>query len=358
MKDRTAFSHLRQLCCLGIGAEMLMPSILAALHDVIGSDSNGFFWVDDNYDISNMCAEKMLPPETMQLYFRDFYGAQVDGFKARLARIARGPREVTRMTFPKEFYDSDYYNLIWRRMDAHHAMYAPLYANGRCIGQLSVYRSRKDPGFAAREEERLEQLLPYIQHALGSHPREEFDRTFDQTDDRGFAVLDGKGEPCHMSAQARRLLFLAAHPNVSSGAFAMRPATALPAEIDILLERLARIGADQPAPPPSITIDNVRGRFHLRADWLESPGDGTRGLVGLSIEHLQPREIRLLHGMKATDLSTREREAALLLALGRSVTDIADALNCKPNTAKYFQKQIYNKLAVHDRAGLLSVLLA
>jgi len=358
MKKAAGLCHLRQLCCLSIGPEMLMPSILGALHHVIGSDSNGFFWIDDEHDISNICAEKMLPPETMQLYFRDFYGANRDGFKTRFAQIARGRPEVTRMTFPKEFYDSDYYNLIWRNLDAHHAMYAPLYANGRWIGQLSVYRSRRDPAFGEKEEQALRGVVPYIAHALGSPTPADREYTFDQTEQRASILLTGRGKPVTFNATARRLLFLASHATISSGAFAMRPATSLPPEVDVLCERLARIGADQAAPPPSTTIENCWGRFTLRVDPQEGALGDSDNLVILHIEHHQPREIRLLRGMQSSSLSTREREAALPLALGRSLTEIADDLNCKHSTAKYFQKQIYNKLGVHDRAGLISTLLA
>jgi hypothetical protein len=73
VKRATVVAHIRHLCCLGLGAETIMPALLKCLHELVASDSNAFFWVDERDEITNFCAEKILPMEVMRLYFREFY---------------------------------------------------------------------------------------------------------------------------------------------------------------------------------------------------------------------------------------------------------------------------------------------
>ena len=43
--------HIRQLCCLGVTGEQLMPALLKAVRQLVGAESAALFWVDAHGDI-------------------------------------------------------------------------------------------------------------------------------------------------------------------------------------------------------------------------------------------------------------------------------------------------------------------
>jgi hypothetical protein len=150
MKHAATLAHIRQLCSLGLKPEEIMPAFLKALHDLVPSDSNAFFWIDDNSEITNICAERVLPADVMQLYFRKFYVDQESNFKHQYRRLAQSPQGVAALYLGESFYRSDYYNLVWRDLNAHHALYAAIGEHGDQLGQLSLYRAAKDPLFTPK----------------------------------------------------------------------------------------------------------------------------------------------------------------------------------------------------------------
>ena len=359
MKYAAATAHIRQLCCLGLGGEALMPKILGALHDLVPADSNGFFWVDDDYEIANLCAERMLPPDVMNLYFREFYHRQEGGFKSGFAQRARDDREITRATFSESFYRTDYYNLIWRNLNAHYAMYALIREHGKCLGQLSIYRAPKEPPFSEKDERQLASITRYVAHALkaGGHAGSS-DAIYRDSEYNGLIVFDQDGQLQHMSPQGRRLLFLACHPHISRRAIAAIPADAVPPALLRLCADLRRILGGGEAPPPVLEFDNAWGRFVFRAYWMEHRQFGTKGIIGVLVQHQEPLTLKLLGRMRSMPLSIQQKEVILGLAKGIAHSQIAQRMNVSLNTVNYHIKQVYDKLDVHDRNGMLSRLLA
>ena len=43
-----ALTHIRQLCCLGLGGEIIMPALIQAMHDYIPSYQSIFFWTGED----------------------------------------------------------------------------------------------------------------------------------------------------------------------------------------------------------------------------------------------------------------------------------------------------------------------
>ena len=355
MKQSAAVSHLRQLCSLGIGGAETMPAILSALHDIIGSDSNGFFWLDERHDISNLYAEKMLPPKVMETYFREFYNANEVGFKARFAQFVRARRAVTRASLSRAFYDSDYYNVIWRHLDAHHVMYGSLFEGDACHGQLSVYRSVRDPGFTDKDERALAAVLPYITHAVIGG-RLDAPRAFDCSGQTGVAIVSPTGEPEQMSPEAERLMFLATHPSISHQSLVTRGGGLLPAEVRELCARLQRVDSGRSPGPPVVRTENVWGRFVMRAYWLTDTDGARRPRIAILVQHFEQREIRLMRSMQGSKLSPRQRETVMHIARGLSDPAIGRIMGVSADTVKYNVKQIFTKLGVHSRTDLLDSL--
>jgi DNA-binding CsgD family transcriptional regulator len=359
LKHTATIAHIRQLCCLGLGGEAIMPSLLKALHDLVPSDSNGFFWVDAEYELSNLWAERMLPPDVMALYFREFYNRPGHAFKAEFLDMARNRPGVVRVTRNESFYKTDYYNLIWRNLNAHHAMYALIHERDRCLGQLSIYRAASDPPFTQREENLVASVTRYIAHGLLARRMAQNDAAgfYRDSDYEGLIILTPHGHPQYMSPVGRKLLFMATHPQISRSTASALAAETLPAALARICSNLGKVFKGEDAPPPLLYTENAWGRFVFRAYWLEQDPLASGGLIGVTVQHQEPLPIKLLDAMKTRPLSAKQKEVILLLAEGASHTGIADRLNVSLNTVNYHVKQIYDKLDVHGRADLLAKLL-
>src|SRR5580765_5745551 len=94
MATRVAvLSEIRQLCCLRMPAQQVMPLLLKTLHRFIPSYTNLFDWVDSEYQISNYYSEGPMCPEAARLYFQEFYNKRerevMPGFSEQV-RTGRG----------------------------------------------------------------------------------------------------------------------------------------------------------------------------------------------------------------------------------------------------------------------------
>jgi DNA-binding CsgD family transcriptional regulator len=357
----TAVAHVRQLCHLGLSPELAMPAILTALHDLVTSDSNGFFWVDENYDITNICAEKLLPPDVMRRYFEEFYDAPATSFKKRLREFAAQKDVIQIMTQTEQFYRSDYYDKIWRHFGAHHVMYAIVRRGTRCYGQLSMYRSAHDKPFSERDRRELAKVVGYMTDLFTTPARAVNDIPLDRYYDSGYSgmmLMDDKGEVTFASPQAQRLFFLATHPRISRKSLVAAFRDDHPKVLEQIADliRGAPPGATQP--PPQLQLHNCWGEFLLNGYGLQPREAGASTGMGVLIEYREPMPIRLLNNMKRSSLSVRQTEVALRLAFGHSQPDIADQLNIKLGSVEYYKKEAYRKLDVHDRQGLRDCLLS
>ena len=123
MKKTSLRAQIRQLCCLGLPAETLMPRLLPLIRQLVPADSAGFFWVNGSGDMHNLYAERMLPSEHMRLYFEQFYDSNEHPFRQQfLARVKSG-LDVDSSSADAALQRTAYYNEILRELDAHHVMY-------------------------------------------------------------------------------------------------------------------------------------------------------------------------------------------------------------------------------------------
>jgi DNA-binding CsgD family transcriptional regulator len=356
VKRSSSLGFVRQLCCLGLGGQLIMPRLLEALHEIVPSDSNGFFWVGDGREMSHLYAEKILPRELIDLYFTDFYRGRGAGAPHGFADLVASPADVQRAQLGDEFYRSDYYNLIWRCLDAHHVMYAVVREGHRALGLLSLYRSAKDPPFTLSEAERLAGVLRYIAHGLRPGlPANAKDDDLYEEGRSGLLVFDREGRLQHASREGSRLLFLATHPRIDGDT--VRCAPTVPPALAALCRKLYAALGGRPTPPPVLQHDTPWGRFTFRAYPMEGMGT-TAQLIGVLVEQREPLQIGLARRMKALPLSAKQQAVCLALAQNRTHGEVAERLNISLNTVNYHVKEIYTKLDVHDRSGMVERLLA
>ena len=173
MKHAADIAHFRQLCCLGIASQTVMPSLLKSLHGLVGSTSNSFYWAAENGDITNVYMEQLLPKDIAAYFFKEFVNNRTREFSALDLRKYLPNGQVVgnaAKVFPKSFLRSDVYNLIWRPQSRKQLLWARVRdAQGHANG-IALSRVVGDAEFSERDEQLLTQLVPYLAHALNARP--------------------------------------------------------------------------------------------------------------------------------------------------------------------------------------------
>jgi DNA-binding CsgD family transcriptional regulator len=357
-----AAARIRQLSCFGLSRETAIPELLRELHAVIPSFSNTFFFADRKGVVDNIYFET---PEMFRLfpYYRQefherrerelkgvaFSEASRTQFGVHDRRMAVDADEAT-------FQRSDYYNLIIRPA-GYNDNFLRLYFrdHGRVLGGVNLWRSKTAFDWTAEEKRRLASLYSFFVHALTGHGDGEAPLV--DSGESGLIVATADGRPVHLSAEGRRLLFLATHPRSIADTATSRPVV-LPPAVAALCRNLSAIFSDDAvAAAPIHRLANVWGGFSFRAEWLDQDRPGS-GLVGITLSRKLPMPIRLVRSVRNLSLSPRQTEVCVLMASGASNEAIAERLGISRHTAGEHARWIFNKLDVHSRAELVSRLLS
>jgi DNA-binding CsgD family transcriptional regulator len=353
MRYSAAIAHIRQLCCLGLGGQVIMPALLQALHSVIPSAANVFMWTDESGEVTNVCFEDPTPPEMVALYLAELFDKRVDEVTSESTRALRGVVNFE-PAIGEAFYRSDLYNLVYRPSDRYAALRAIIRENGRPLGALVLCRGSHDPPFTEREEKNLSNLTGYLAHGLKSS--RDIRGPFADGGESGLIVLDSQNKLAYGSANGRRLLLLAAHPLIPPGSIGPRDDTVLTPAIAQLCENLRSVFTGRDAPVPRWSHQNPWGQFVFRAYPLQPGQESANQLMGITVEHQEPLPLRMMRSMQAFALSPKQKEICLLLSYGYSHGTIGKRLNISQHTVSDHVQKIYAKLGVNNRETLLSKL--
>lgn len=359
-----AEGRFKQLCTLGLGGEVVMSALLAELHGVLPSECNDFHFANEaGTDSAHFCGESTNFPTS--LYTEVFYGtrdAEIKGlayrevcalqFGVHDAEAALGPDYKTVLG------RSDIYNLICvpigRPMD-----FLRLFVRDggqrKTLGCVDLHPSVGARAWTPEEKRRLARLEPFFAHALTVHA--ENDDLLADSGRNGVIIANAAGRPIHVSAEARRLLFLATHPRVAPGVAVSR-VPVLPAPVVRICRNLNRASSgDADASAPVYHHRNVWGGFRFRAEWLDG-NDPASGLIAITVTHQEPLAITLTRNVGRLPLTRRQAEVCVLMATGHSHEKIAERLGISRHTSNEHGRWIYNKLDVHNRTDLVNKLLS
>src|SRR5207302_10546659 len=108
------------------------------------------------------------------------------------------------------------------------------------------------------------------------------------------------------------------------------------------------------ASEPKARLQTAAGHWlTLQATWLVSPGADQEGQIAVLLETSPSIDIwpflAAVH-----QLTERESEVTLLVARGRSTTEIAHALHIAENTVQDYLKAVFDKFGVHSRGQLVA----
>lgn len=369
---RRAVARIRQLSCLGLGGEAVVPEVLRELHGLVPSGSNIFAWAGTAGEISNVYTEHPGWVHMGPLYFSEFYERrerEVILTFSESMRLRDGPAVRHVDSFLKvdrrEFLRSALFNEVLRQVDDHQRLFFAVREGARGLGSILLGRGQHDPPFTKDEAKSLELIAPHIAHALA--PRANLDVELADTDEEGLIVAGLDARILHLTPQAERLLLLSCYPQFSPD-MRLRDAGrfVLPPPVVRICQNLARAFKERLAEdlwerlaPPVWHHRNVWGGFTFRAYWLTAPeAGGAPPLLGVTVHRQEPLPLRFSRRMDDLPLSARESEACLLLVAGHSRTTIAEKLGVSQHTAISHCRNIYAKLDVRNRTELAAKVLS
>lgn len=349
IKNAAASAYIRELCSLGLAGELLIPALLEAMHRVIPSARNLFDWVDGAGSIRRYYFEGPIDHQLARLYFDEFYNKREAEAMPRYVDVIRGEATIrsAEELNHQRFFDSALYNEIWRPQRLHFRLEAIVRGqDGRPLGSLVLYREQGDPIFSRADEETLQTLVPYVAYGLQHGRAQPVD--YAASERRAALVnLDAAGRIVHLSRNAHKVLLLA-HGDISPASAARAPASEDFPTLTLLHRQLSRPGAAGSQAPLALTLANAWGEFQFHAEHLEPLAGAAGALIGVTIQHLAPREAADLGALESTPLSIVQKKVCALLLHGCSHPQIAQRLGISPHTVTDHIRKIYLKLDVHS----------
>ncbi|MDO9405825.1 MAG: helix-turn-helix transcriptional regulator [Polaromonas sp.] len=351
-------ASIRQLCCLDLPEELLIPKFLDGLRDWLPSHNSHFYWAD---------------PKTLQPvnYYGDGFG-KLDTVRRFITHTSQMDHPGLAVAFPEVmrhhtsgtfgcdgpdaplYLKSDMYGEVMKPFDGRYVLYLVVRnIHGQPRGLLSMLRHPSDKAFSKSDHQKLLQLEPYLRHAFSAAPQQ--GRAAESRDSQGMAVLSRGGALLFQDDQARRLLYLASQERLGAAGLFHLDAHGLTPELRRLQQRLVGIFDERAASPPVFECSNRWGRFVFRGSWLE--GSGERA-VGVTVTHHIPRTLRAWQGLHGLDLAPRQQQVALLYSEGKTLADISAELNISRNTVSDHVDVIYKRLDITpSREALQQALL-
>jgi DNA-binding CsgD family transcriptional regulator len=324
LKKSAVRARIRQLCSLGVPAELLMAQLLPTLRELIPSDSAGFAWVDARGEIRNLYTERLSSPNPpCARTGRD--AALRESFLA----CAEAPDGI--VAIRGDGRDAAYEHDVLRPPGTHHALFGLVRQQSAALGQ-SVMRYVAH-GLTARELRMAGDQLAFA---------------YEDSEEEAMLVTDAAGTIRFASDNGLRLLLLATVSEITPASLGSAVGEGAARTIKALCARLEAAARGLEKAPSAITLDSKWGRFVLRGYRLRD-GSTREARIGLRIQRQVPMILRFVKAMARQSLSPQQREIALQIALGRSNAEISDRLGVSLNTVAYHVKQLFLRLDVHTR---------
>ena len=350
---RSAIARFQRLCCLGLDEQAAMPVLIEAVTDLVPASTAGLMLASEAYGVRSTYFEGSFL-EVTPVYFAEFVGKRgqevvisfADSFR-RQSLLYTGNSSIA-IVDRKEFIASDYYNEILKPGKIEQPLYLNFFNGKKPGGLLMMSREAGCADFTSVEQAIVGSFGQFISHALhggvGAGP-------YVESEDRTMAILDRDGRLLASSPEVRRLLMMALVPEWRPSAFDFHKLEDLP-ELAACCRQLGRaLEGEAATAPPVIRRRNAWGVFVLRAYPIHL-GDA-RGAFGLTIERWEPRVAALLRVIERLPLTEREKDLCLALAQGRDAVGAATAMGISENTVIAHRRNVYRKLGVSSRSGLI-----
>ena len=363
MKPSRAIAALRALCSLNLHAEVLVPAVLEALHQVVPSQRNLFDWTDEHGRLVRYFIEGPIDAGIAQLYFDEFHNrreAEVMPSFDSLRRQPPGVRGADELNHAA-FFRSALYNEIWRPQGFHTRLEAVVRGRDqRLVGSLVLYRAPGEARFTAEDERRLALVLPAIAMGLqAGGPARADEPHVPSPEPAETLLLTLQGEVCHASPGAHRLLLMA--EGGASRESLSRPMGSLASRlVPMLLHRLRQQALDDapaiPAPPPtSIAHETSAGQFLASGRLLRALMGGQAPLAQITLQRLEPHRVSLERALRTLPISPGQMAVCRQLYHGHSHEQISQRLGVATATVVDHVRKVYQALDVRSALEVRAV---
>jgi hypothetical protein len=155
VKKSAVRARIRQLCGLGVPAELLMAQLLPTLRELIQSDSAGFAWIDARGEIRNLYTERLSSANP------SCAGTRRDAaLRESFLACAEAPDGIVASGDAAFEYD------VLRPPGTHHALFGLVREQSAALGQLCFYRAARAQAFTEDERADLASVMRYVAHGL------------------------------------------------------------------------------------------------------------------------------------------------------------------------------------------------
>jgi len=322
MKSSGPLIGMRELGKLGLPEESFMLAALRGLREVIPGVAGVFFWLDGAGRISDCCADRLPTPS-----------------QARL--------EPDEACLEQRFVAS-----VLHVNGARSASVCDVVAGTRVAGRLQAYRRDCGEALNAGQMKLLIPAVRYLGAGLANAGCESAEPGPVPVSEE-FVVCSPQGRIVHATEGSWTLLLLASGAPITPSGMA-RAATM---SQDLLASLCAQLAQAPHDPILELRRESPRGFFSFRLHRMPASEPDAAPLVAVQLHRHQPSHLHVLEALRQRRLSSRQREIALLISLGRTNVEIASILNVSANTVSYHVRWLFSRFEVHSRSGLLGRLV-
>jgi DNA-binding CsgD family transcriptional regulator/PAS domain-containing protein len=308
-----------------------------------------------------------LNPEAVRIYY-DQANENTDIWVARARSISQtGWTGISQeLCTREELRRSEFYNECLQKLNIFHGLFGVIHQGDSFLANISLYRSERREGFESSQKEILNFFMPHLRRAFQLHFRlsdlqtrtQSLQSALDKFPNSVF-TFDAAGKILFMNRSARDLLSL--HDGLLSKCDRLRVEQSQESAVleALIRDATARVNGKgyraagtafisrRSRPPLRIVIMPVQG---------SQLGVDSAAAVGFAIDpaqRIRPRN-EILYSMFR--LTPAECRLALLLADGKSLTEISQDLGVSRNTLKTQVASIYSKTSTARQSQLVRLL--
>ena len=355
--DKLAEKRLKKYSRMGLESQVSIPFILNELHNYIASSSNTFFWLDDNFQVKNIYDERP---------FAEGKASLIENFISNLFQNNENPWQVVTSRYRKavglETIENQAINREKRsytkpndqvNIDATKGVLLPIWGDDCCHGVLILYRNDELEKFSDKEIKAINHLLDIFIQAF-NRPQSIETKFVTSNNERDLAVVIAgqNGEIKSMSEHASAFIHAANNPRITNRKARKVKEIKLPKQVLDLCKNID-------GPNSNLWHHANRwGEFTFRKHRVNNfPCSNEENLLSITIERDIPVQQFLTEKLEAHDLSPREHQIGLWIALGFKMKDIATLLHVSENTVITHRQNLYRKMNINNRGELISQLL-
>ena len=348
MRPSEAAAHIRQLSCLGLPGEVVIPRMLEAIHHLVPSAVNTFVWTDGRGTPINMFSPELLG-STMAFMAEGYHLCRKPG-ELSIETLVNAPLLTGNMA---SWYASGTYdrtvaaNEVFKPQGTPRTLDLVIRDEAGPRGLVLINRGPREGRFRAKEQRMLADLAPWFLQALdGARP---FNGLYADANEEAVLLCGRDGEILQVGAGARRLLLYAGRAPVVPEAVG---AAGLPRQVRWLCRAFERARTGAASAPPRARVETPWGSFRFQVHAMDPD------LLAVVIRRDEPLPLKIMARLKTLPLSPREREVALFLGLGHGPEAVQTDLGITRATYRDYVERIHSRLEVHSRAELVTALTA